>query len=149
MSDMPSDPVGEKTSVGEKKSEGETTSEGTKAASLDEKSDLSLGGKSDTSLEGTSDVTPEVVEQDTPPDRLCANERSRYYNADALQRGVGVRFKGVEKDNVEEYCVSEGWVRVTVGKARDRKGNPMTLKLNGEVDVYFRSGVGEGSARAL
>lgn len=76
---------------------------------------------------------------DAPPDHLCANERSKFYNADALQRGVGVRFKGVEKDNVEEYCVSEGWVRVTVGKARDRRGNPMTLKLSGEVAVYFRN----------
>ena len=85
---------------------------------------------------------------EAPPDRLCTAERSKFYNADVLERGVGVRFKGVEKDNVEEYCVSEGWVRVTVGKARDRKGNPMTLKLSGEVAVYFRNVAGDEAGSA-
>ena len=82
--------------------------------------------------------TPADTLADTPPDHLCANERSRHYDAAALERGIGVRFKGVEKDNVEEYCVSEGWVRVSVGRAKDRRGNPMTLKLVGKVEVYFR-----------
>jgi len=76
---------------------------------------------------------------DTPPDRLSSNPRSPYYNAALLERGVGVRFKGVEKNNVEEYCVSEGWVRLTVGNTLDRKGNPMTIKLQGTVEPYFRS----------
>ncbi|NGM50714.1 DUF3297 family protein [Caulobacter sp. 602-2] len=75
---------------------------------------------------------------DTPPDRLSANPDSPYYNAEALERGVGIRFKGVEKTNVDEYCVSEGWVRVTAGKTVDRKGNAMTIKLQGEVVPYFR-----------
>ena len=62
----------------------------------------------------------------TPPDRLSVNPASPHYNEEALERGVGVRFKGVEKTNVDEYCVSEGWVRLSVGKTVDRKGNAMT-----------------------
>ena len=75
---------------------------------------------------------------DTPPDRLCNDPRSPYYDEAALERGVGVRFKGEEKTNVEEYCVSEGWVRLAVGKTLDRKGNPLTLKLQGPVEPYYR-----------
>ena len=75
---------------------------------------------------------------DTPPDRLSNNPNSPYFDAAALGRGVGVRFKGVEKTNVEEYCVSEGWVRVAAGNAKDRAGNPMTLKLTGSVEPYYR-----------
>ena len=76
---------------------------------------------------------------DTPPDRLSANESSPFYNAAVLERGVGVRFKGVEKNNVEEYCVSEGWVRLAVGNTKDRKGNQLTVKLQGPVEPYFRA----------
>ena len=76
---------------------------------------------------------------DQPPDRLATDPASPYYDAEALERGVGVRFKGVEKNNVEEYCVSEGWVRLCVGATRDRRGNPMTVKLQGAVEPYFRS----------
>jgi hypothetical protein len=75
---------------------------------------------------------------DTLPDRLSANAKSPYHNAALLERGIGIRFNGAEKTNVEEYCVSEGWVRVTVGKTVDRKGNPMTIKLSGTVEPYLR-----------
>jgi len=75
---------------------------------------------------------------DTPPDRLSNDPRSPHYNEELLARGIGIRFKGAEKTNVEEYCVSEGWVRVAAGKARDRHGNPLTVKLNGPVEPYFR-----------
>ena len=75
---------------------------------------------------------------DSPPDRLSTNPDSPYYDADVLARDVGVRFKGVEKTNVEEYCVSEGWIRVAAGNARDRYGNPLTIKLTGPVEPYFR-----------
>lgn len=79
---------------------------------------------------GQSDVTL--------PDRLSNDPRSPYFNAEVLSREVGIRFKGVEKTNVEEYCVSEGWVRVAAGKALDRHGNPLTIKLTGEVEPYFK-----------
>ncbi len=75
---------------------------------------------------------------DTPPDRLSINPKSPHYDAALLERGVGIRFKGVEKSNVEEYCVSEGWVRVAVGKTVDRHGAPLTTKLSGPVEPYFR-----------
>jgi hypothetical protein len=76
---------------------------------------------------------------DTPPDRLAVDPASPYYDAEALARGVGIRFKGAEKTNVDEYCVSEGWVRLTVGTTKDRRGQPLTLKLQGPVEPYFRS----------
>ncbi|MBS0295858.1 MAG: DUF3297 family protein [Proteobacteria bacterium] len=75
---------------------------------------------------------------DPLPDRLAANPNSPYYDAAALERGVGIRFKGEEKTNVDEYCVSEGWVRLSVGKTLNRKGEPMTVKLQGPVEPYWR-----------
>jgi hypothetical protein len=79
---------------------------------------------------------------DTPPDRLSNNPQSPFYEPELLERGIGIRFKGVERHNVEEYCISEGWVRVAAGKARDRRGNPLTLKLSGPVEAWFRSTAG-------
>ena len=75
---------------------------------------------------------------DTLPDRLANNPKSPYYNAELLERGVGIRFKGIEKTNVEEYCISEGWIRVAVGATRDRAGNPLTIKLQGPVEPYLQ-----------
>lgn len=75
---------------------------------------------------------------DTLPDRLSVDPRSPFYQEAQLARGVGIKFNGAEKTNVEEYCVSEGWVRLTAGNAKDRFGNPMTVKLKGEVEPYFR-----------
>ena len=72
------------------------------------------------------------------PDRLSIDPRSPYYNAEVLSRDVGIRLKGAEKTNVEEYCVSEGWIRVAVGSSKDRFGNPVTMKLSGPVEPYFR-----------
>jgi hypothetical protein len=74
-----------------------------------------------------------------PPDRLCVNPKSPHYDKSVLARGVGVRFNGAEKHNVEEYCVSEGWVRLAVGRTVDRSGNPMTVKLRGTVEPYYES----------
>jgi hypothetical protein len=75
---------------------------------------------------------------DTPPDRLSVNPKSRFHNEELLTRGIGIRFNGKERNNVEEYSVSEGWIRVPQGRAVDRKGNPITLKLNGTVEPYFK-----------
>ena len=70
------------------------------------------------------------------PDRLSLDPRSPHFDEEALKRGVGIRFNGNEKTNVEEYCVSEGWIRVSAGKSRDRYGRPMTLLLKGKVEPY-------------
>ncbi|MBS0638594.1 MAG: DUF3297 family protein [Acetobacteraceae bacterium] len=78
------------------------------------------------------------MSDDVPPDRLSNDPRSPFFNEEILRRGIGIRFKGQERTNVEEYCVSEGWIRVAVGRTLDRKGNPMTMKVNGSVEPYFR-----------
>ena len=74
---------------------------------------------------------------DTFPDRLATDPRSPFHDAELLGRGVGIRFNGSERTNVEEYCISEGWIRVAVGKALDRRGQPMTMKIKGEVVPYL------------
>jgi hypothetical protein len=84
---------------------------------------------------------------DSPPDRLSLDPRSPYFKEELLRRGVGIRFNGVEKTNVEEYSVSEGWIKVAAGKSRDRFGNPMTITLKGTVEPYYeRAAEGEASA---
>lgn len=74
---------------------------------------------------------------DTPPDRLSVNPRSEHFDADVLQRGVGIRFKERVRTDIEEYCISEGWVRVQAGRTMDRKGQPLTLKLSGPIEAWF------------
>ncbi len=81
----------------------------------------------------TEDALPQI-----PPDRLAASPHSPFYDEDVLARGVGVIFNGAEKTNVDEYCVSEGWVRLSVGKSVDRHGNALTIKLKGKVEPFFR-----------
>jgi hypothetical protein len=77
---------------------------------------------------------------DELPDRLSNDPTSPHYDPELLARGVGIRFNGAEKTNVEEYCISEGWIRVSVGKTLDRRGNPLTIKLRGTVEPYLRTG---------
>jgi hypothetical protein len=84
---------------------------------------------------------------ETFPDRLCVNPKSPYYDEALLARGVGIRFNGAEKTNVEEYCVSEGWIRVAVGKTVDRHGDPMTVKLKGTVEPYHQPAFGKPQAQ--
>ncbi len=82
---------------------------------------------------------------DTFPDRLSVNPNSPHYNEELLKNGVGIRFNGIQKTNVEEYCVSEGWIRVAAGKSLDRKGNPMTILLRGKVEPFLDPLKTEGS----
>jgi len=74
---------------------------------------------------------------DTPPDRLAINPRSPFFDQAVLERGIGIRFKGAERTDVEEYSISEGWVRVALGKKVDRHGQPLTIKLTGPVEAWF------------
>lgn len=76
---------------------------------------------------------------DTPPDRLSVNQNSPYFQRELLERGIGIRFKGVERRDVEEYCISEGWIRAALGNKMDRRGNPLTIKLVGPVEAWFQS----------
>jgi hypothetical protein len=75
---------------------------------------------------------------ETLPDHLSLDPRSPFYDEELLRRGVGIRFNGQEKTNVEEYCISEGWIRIMAGRSRDRHGNPMTIKLKGVVEPYLQ-----------
>ena len=79
------------------------------------------------------------------PDRLSLDPRSQWFDADVLQQPVGIKFNGQEKTNVQEYCVSEGWIKVAAGRSRDRYGNPMTITLKGKVEPYRDEG-GAGDA---
>ena len=74
---------------------------------------------------------------DIPPDRLAINPRSDWFDADKLRRGIGIRFKGTVRHNVDEYCISEGWVRVQAGRTMDRRGQPLLLKLTGPVEAWY------------
>lgn len=78
------------------------------------------------------------AKSETPPDRLSVDPDSPFYDEAALARQIGIRFKGVEKTNVEEYCISERWVRVPAGKALDRHGRPLLIKLTGDVEAWFK-----------
>jgi hypothetical protein len=82
---------------------------------------------------------PEDQIADVPPNHLSIDPRSPFYSEEVLLRGVGIRFNGVEKTNVHEYNVDEGWLLVEVPTAKDRRGNPMTIKLRGTVEPFFRS----------
>jgi hypothetical protein len=85
---------------------------------------------------------------DTPPDRLSTNPRSPHFDMEVLKRGIGIRFKERVRTDVEEYCLSEGWVRVAAGKTRDRFGQPLTIKLSGPVEAWFEDIAAKGDAPA-
>lgn len=81
---------------------------------------------------------------DKLPDRLSLDMGSPYYDEDVLRRGVGIRFNGKERTNVEEYCVSEGWIKVAAGRSLDRRGRPMLLTLKGTVEPFIEPSLGAG-----
>ncbi|MBL8342267.1 MAG: DUF3297 family protein [Rubrivivax sp.] len=72
------------------------------------------------------------------PDHLSVDPRSPHYHAAVAEHAIGVRFNGRERHDVEEYCLSEGWVRVPAGRTLDRKGNALLIKLKGQVEVFYR-----------
>ena len=82
----------------------------------------------------------ETTESAPPPlpDRLAADPRSPFHVAALFEQNVGIRVNGRERFDVEEYCISEGWVKVPAGKAVDRKGNPLLIKLSGKVEAFYR-----------
>ena len=84
-------------------------------------------------------MSTEPLMTDTFPDRLCVDPDNPHYNEELLSREIGIRFDGKEKTNVEEYCISEGWIRVAAGSAKDRFGKPLTIKLKGKVEPYFKA----------
>ncbi|MEM6476881.1 MAG: DUF3297 family protein [Pseudomonadota bacterium] len=94
--------------------------------------------------EPTPEATPDTsapaaapAAADVPPDHLAVNPRSKHFDGEALKRGVGIRFKDRVRTDIEEYSISEGWVRVQAGKTVDRKGQPLLLKLPGPVEAWY------------
>jgi hypothetical protein len=85
---------------------------------------------------------------DTPPDRLSVNQKSPYFDEAVLMRGIGIRFKGVQRRDVEEYSISEGWIKVQVGKKMDRKGQPLTITLKGPVEAWFEAPAADAEEQA-
>lgn len=75
---------------------------------------------------------------ETFPDRLSVDPASKYHDAKLLERNIGIRFNGAERTNVEEYCISEGWIRVAIGKTLDRRGRPLTVQFKGKVEPFFK-----------
>lgn len=84
-------------------------------------------------------MTDKPEEKKPLPDRLSLDPRNKHFDMDVLKHGVGIRFNGAERTNVEEYCVSEGWIKIAAGKSRDRFGNPMMLTLKGTVEPYYEA----------
>ena len=82
--------------------------------------------------------TPERTARPDIPDRLSVDPRSPHHVAAIVEQDIGIRFNGLERSDVEEYCISEGWVRVPAGKARDRRGQPLLIKLKGTVEPFYR-----------
>ncbi|WP_372659758.1 DUF3297 family protein [Hydrogenophaga sp.] len=80
----------------------------------------------------------EAIPRPPLPDRLCVDARSPHHVAAVFEHDIGIRFNGQERMDVDEYCISEGWVRVPAGKTRDRKGNPLLIKLTGKVEAFYR-----------
>ena len=74
----------------------------------------------------------------TLPDRLSVDPRSPHHVPAVFEHGVAIRLNGKERFDVEEYCISEGWVKVPAGKTLDRKGHPMLIKLKGTVEATYR-----------
>lgn len=85
-----------------------------------------------------------ISSTDLPPDHLAINPRSPHYGGELLSRGIGINFRGERKHHIEEYSVSESWVKVQAGKTVDRKGNPLLIKLNGDVEAWFED-LGDGA----
>ena len=87
----------------------------------------------------TSTLPPADTPQRPPlPDRLSVDPRSSHHVAKVFEHDIGIRLNGKERQDVEEYCLSEGWVKVAAGKARDRKGQPLLIKLTGKVESFYR-----------
>jgi hypothetical protein len=80
----------------------------------------------------------EATQAPTLPDRLSTDPRSPHHIAAIFEHDVGIRFNDKERFDVEEYCISEGWIRVPVGKTVDRKGRPLTVKLKGKVEAFYK-----------
>lgn len=89
----------------------------------------------DTPAETTTEAAPQ---RPALPDHLSVDARSPHHDAEVLKHEIGIRFNDHERHDVEEYCISEGWIRVPAGKSLDRRGQPLLIKLKGKVEAFYR-----------
>lgn len=80
----------------------------------------------------------DIKERPDLPDHLSTDERSPHHVAAIFEHDIGIRFNERERSDVAEYCISEGWIKVPVGNKVDRKGNPLTIKLKGQVEAFYK-----------
>jgi hypothetical protein len=80
----------------------------------------------------------DAAERPPLPDHLSSDPRSKHHVAEVFQHAVGIRLNDKERFDVEEYCISEGWVRVPAGKTLNRKGQPLLIQLKGKVEAFYR-----------
>ena len=80
----------------------------------------------------------ESTERPSLPDRLCVDPHSKHHRPEIFEHAIGIRLNGKERFDVEEYCISEGWVKVPAGKTLDRKGRPLLIRLKGKVEAFYR-----------
>jgi len=85
-----------------------------------------------------SEEAPALPALPALPDHLSTDPRSPHHHAAVFEHDIGIRFNGKERSDVAEYCISEGWIRVPAGKAVDRKGQPLMIKLKGLVEAFYR-----------
>ena len=86
-----------------------------------------------------TEVAPAPAAERPPlPDRLCTDARSPFHLREFFEHDIGIRYNGKDRFDVEEYCVSEGWIKVAAGRTLDRKGRPMLIKLKGQVEAFYR-----------
>jgi hypothetical protein len=97
--------------------------------------------------DSTPPDTAPAATTDVPPDRLSVDPASQWFDADMLRRGIGIRFKDRVRRDVDEYCISEGWVRVQAGRTLDRNGRPLLIKLTGPVEAWYED-LGDDAAVA-
>ena len=82
--------------------------------------------------------TIQTTAKPTLPDHLSTDERSPHFIKAVFEHDVGIRFNDKDRNDVQEYCISEGWIKVCVGNKVDRKGNPLTVKLKGRVEAFYK-----------
>ena len=80
----------------------------------------------------------DTTERPPLPDHLSTDAKSLHHVAAIFEHDIGIRFNDKERSDVTEYCISEGWIKVPVGNKVDRKGNPLTIKLTGRIEAFYK-----------
>jgi len=83
-------------------------------------------------------MTDDTTQRPALPDHLSIDPRSQHYAPAVFEHNIGIRFNDKERFDVEEYCLSEGWIKVPANKTLDRKGKPLLIKIKGKVEAFYK-----------